>query len=303
MQPRRFTLILTSALAALTCVGASSATARPSHPQTLLFDAIATHERTAGPGPNQVGHEQIASGILRNGGGHTIGRFAFTCTWIKILAGGDALERCTGSGRTRDGLLEVAGPARESKVTGRWTITASSGAYHGANGTVALRDISDHETLITATVTPRTGTVIHVGVIPRPAANAGLIARADELCAIASRRLAALPPFPFSDFDPLHPDARLPQVGAFFTGPGDPRPTFGVLESRLRGLPQPRGGRDWWHRMLEARTVELAVINQQDTAALNDDTSAFVRSVHANVNAFRQIAITATVFGATQCIL
>ena len=171
MQSRRFTLILTSALAALAalCVGASSGTARTSHPQTLLFDAIASHERTAGRGHNQVGHEQIAVGALRNSSGHIIGRFAFTCTWIKILAGGDALERCAGSGRTRDGLLDVAGPARESEITHRWTITASRGAYHGAHGTVDLRDISDHETLITATVTPRTGTVIHVGVIPGPA--------------------------------------------------------------------------------------------------------------------------------------
>ena len=303
MQPRRFTLILTSALAALTCAGVCGATARPSHSQTLVFDAIATYERTAGPGPNQVGHEQIASGVLRNSGGHTIGRFTFTCTWTKILAGGDALERCAGSGRTRDGLLDVAGPARESEATGRWTITASSGAYHDAHGTVILRDITDHETLVTATVTPRTGTVVHVGVVSRPAANSSLIAAADELCTRASRRLAALPPFPFSNFDPLHPDARLPQVGAFFTGPGDPRPTLRILDSRLRALAQPPASHGWWKRMLQARTAELAVINEQDTAALSDDPSAFVKSVRANVNAFRQIAITATVFGATQCVL
>ena len=78
-----FILILTSALAALSCVGASSATAPPSHPQTLLFDAVALYERTAGPVPNQIGHEQIASGVLRNSRGHTIGRLAFTCTWIQ----------------------------------------------------------------------------------------------------------------------------------------------------------------------------------------------------------------------------
>ena len=75
----------------------------------------------------------------------------------KILAGGDARERCIASGRTRDGLLNVAGPAPESEVTDRWTITASRDAYHGAHGTVILRDIRDHETLITATVTPRIG--------------------------------------------------------------------------------------------------------------------------------------------------
>ena len=107
----------------------------------------------------------------------------------------------------------------------------------------------------------------------------------------------------FSDFDPLHPDARLPQVGAFFTGPGDLRPTLRILDSRLRALAQPRAGCGRWKRMPQARTAALAVVNKQDTAALNADPSAFVKSVHANVNAFRQIAITATVFGATQCIL
>ena len=303
MQSRRFTLILTSALAGLACVGASSATARPSHPQTLLFDAIATYERTAGPGPNQVGHEQIASGILRNSGGHTIGRFAFTCTWIKILAGDDALERCTGSGRTRDGLLDVTGPARESEITHRWTIIASRGAYHGAHGTVILRDISDHETLITATVTPRPGTVIHVGVISRPGANAGLIARADELCA---RRFPAVGCAPAIPVLRLRPSAsrRTATTGrsvlhrARRSPPDVPDPRFALASARPAAA-----GRDWWNRMLKGRTAELAVINKQDTAALNDDTSTFVKSVHASVDAFRQIAITATVVGATQCVL
>jgi hypothetical protein len=164
-----------------------------------------THERAAGPALNHVGNEQIA-GLLRNSGGRTVGQFAFTCTWIRILAGGDALERCAGSGRTRDGRLDVAGRGRESEVTSSWRITASSGAYRGAHGTVLLRDISDGETLITATVAPRTGAVLHVAVISRPATILSLIAQADQICTRASRQLASLPPFPFSNFDPLRPD-------------------------------------------------------------------------------------------------
>ena len=34
--------------------------------QTLFFDAVFTHLRTAGPHVNQVGHLQIAGGILRD---------------------------------------------------------------------------------------------------------------------------------------------------------------------------------------------------------------------------------------------
>jgi hypothetical protein len=55
--------------------------------------------------------------------------------------------------------------------------------------------------------------------------------------------------------------------------------------------------------VLHARTAALAVIQEQDNAALAADVAAFVRSVHDTTNALREIAISATVFGATQCVL
>ena len=272
--------------------------------QTLFLDASFTHVLGAGPDANHVGHRQLASGVLRDRYGRRVGQFAFTCTWTRILAGGDALERCTGFGRTADGRLEVAGPARESAATHSWKLTGESGAYRGAHGMALVRDIGDRESLITATVTARAGTVLRVAVVVRPAANASLVAQADQICARASRELAALPPFPFANFDPLHPDpGLLPQVGAFFTGPGDPRPIFETLNTRLRALGQPPAGRGWWARMLHARDAELAVINEQDRAALAGDAPAFVHSVRDSTTAFRQIAITATVLGTTRCVL
>jgi hypothetical protein len=306
MQSRRLTLILISVLATLPCAAALAPTAMASsaHPRTVLFDATFTAQRTAGPDTNHVGHKQIASGMLRNSTGRTVGQFAFTCIWTRILAGGDAFERCSGVGRTADGRLEVAGPARESEAVHHWKLTGESGAYRGAHGTALVRDIGDHESLVTATVTPRAGTVLRAAVIVRPAANASLIAHADQTCTRASRQLAALPPFPFSNFDPLRPDpGRLPQVGAFFTGPGDPRPILETLNERLRALGQPPAARGWWTRMLHARGAELTVINEQDRAALAGDVPAFVQSVRDSSSAFRQIAITATVFGTTRCVL
>jgi hypothetical protein len=272
--------------------------------QTLLLDASFTHLLRAGPDANHVGHRQIASGMLRDSYGRPVGRFGFTCTWTRILAGGDAFERCTGSARTADGRLAVAGPARESEAVHDWKLTGESGAYRGARGTVRVRDIGARESLVTATVTPRAGTLLRVAVLVRPAANASLIAHADQTCTRASRRLASLPPFPFPNFDPLHPDpGLLPQVGAFFTGPGDPRPIFQTLNTRLRALGRPPAADGWWTRMLHARSAELAVINEQDRAALADDAPAFVHSVRDSTSAFRQIAITATVLGATRCVL
>ncbi len=306
MRSLRLTLILISALATLLCIAAiaSTAVARSARLQTVLFDATFTAHRTAGPDADSVGHRQIASGVLRNRTGRAVGRFAFTCIWTRILAGGDALERCTGSGRTADGRLEVAGPARETEATHSWKLTGESGAYHGAHGTAQVRDISDREALITATVTPRAGTVLRVAVIVRPAADASLVALADQICARASRQLAALPPFPFPTFDPLHPNpGLLPRVGAFFTGPGDPRPIFDNLNARLRALGQPPARRGRWARVLHARGAELTVINEQDRAALASDAPAFVHSVRDSTTAFRQIALTSAVFGTTRCVL
>ena len=306
MRTLRLTLIPISALATLLGIAAiaSTAVARSAHPQTVLFDATFTAHRTAGPDAERVGHRQIARGVLRNSTGRAVGRFAFTCIWTRILAGGDALERCAGSGRTADGRLEVAGPTRESEAVHHWKLTGKSGAYRGAHGTLLVRDLGDRESLITASVTPRAGAFLQVAVIARPAADASLAAHADQICARASRQLAALPPFPFNNFDPLHPDpGLLPQVGAFFTGPGDPRPIFRTLNTRLRALGDPPAGRGRWARLLHARGSELAVINEQDRAALAGEAPAFVHSVRDSSSAFRQIAITATVFGTTRCVL
>jgi hypothetical protein len=125
--------------------------------------------------------------------------------------------------------------------------------------------------------------------------------RADGLCSGASRQLAALPPFPFPGFDPLHPDpALLPAVGAYFTGPGDPRPILTELTTRLRALGTPVAAAAW-QRVLRAEAAGIAVRTRQDDAALAADVAAFVTSVHATVGAGHELAIAASVFGATSC--
>ena len=99
-----------------------------------------THAGTAGPAPNHVGHQQVASGVLDDSGGRAVGRFSFTCRWIATFADGDAREHCTGWGQTRDGRIIVAGPSRRSDLTHTWTITGGSRAYRGAHGTVVEPD-------------------------------------------------------------------------------------------------------------------------------------------------------------------
>jgi hypothetical protein len=303
MRPRALIVTFTSALAATLAVAAPSpAVTRSARPQTLLFDAVATNTRTGGPDADHVGHEQIASGALRNAAGHRVGHYAFTCRWIQILANGDAREHCAGRGQTADGRLDFAGFTRSSAATHTFTTTGGTRRYRDVRGVLVTRDLGDTDSLITATMTPRHGSLLRVGTVPRLPADARFEAHANRRCRRASRQVAALPAFPFADFDPLHPDpALLPQVGAFFTGPGDPRPILRALNGRLRELGEPPANRGAWNRALRARAAAYAVIHEQDAAALAADVPAFVRSVHDSAKTFRRIAITATVFGAIDC--
>ena len=146
--------------------------------------------------------------------------------------------------------------------------------------------------------------MLTVGTILRAAANQGFLHRANRLCTRASVQLAALPPFPYPGFDPLHPDpSLLPRIGAFFSGPGDPRPTFRALIRALAALGSPPASPSEWKRVLDARRAGISVMTEQDNAALTANVRAFVNSVHDNDRAFRRIAITSSVFGATGCVL
>jgi hypothetical protein len=211
-------------------------------------------------------------GRLRDAAGHPVGRYALRC----------AGARCAGAARTPDGRLAFAGG------THTWRVTGGTGAYGGARGTVRARPLSDTEDLVTATL--RTAAPLRAGVVRIAGGRAA--ARADRRCARAARALAALPPFPFPDFDPLHPDARLPQVGVFFTGPGDPRPILRRLQAAL-----PTG------RLRAARAADLALRDRQDAAALAGDAPAFVRTARASAAVFRRVAIAATLLGAPRCVL
>jgi hypothetical protein len=295
MRRGRLTVLLAGAAALAWAAPAAGA------PQRLVLDAQFTRESTAGPPEGHVGHRQIAAGVLSDAAGHRVGNFGFTCTTTRRVPGDDALERCAGDGRTPDGRFDVAGPGQVSRSRLAWRLAAGGARFRGARGTFRLRQLSDTEWLATATVRTRPGVALRVGVVPALGRDRPFARRADRLCRGASRQLAALPPFPFGDFDPLHPDpALLPAVGAYFTGPRDPRPTLTALTTRLHALGRPVAAAAW-RRVLRAETAGIAVRTQQDDAALAADVAAFVGSVHATEGAARELAIAASVFGATSC--
>jgi hypothetical protein len=229
-------------------------------------------------------------GVLRDAAGHRLGTFRDTCT---------ASERCSGSARTADGRLRFHGRGSATAPGFTWRLTGASGRYRGARGTLALHVVSDTEWVAAATV--RSPAELRAGAVREPRADRAFARRADRACVAASSRLAALPPFPFTDFDPLHPDpALLPQVGAFFTGPADPRPILHALVATLQGLGTPVAT-GAWQRVLRAEDGSIAVRDRQDAAALAADVPAFVKSVDDTVGAERELALAADVFGATRC--
>jgi hypothetical protein len=292
---------------ALVSLGVATAGAKRSPVrQTLFADSRVTQVTVRGPAdPDAVGHVVIARYLSRDAWSRRIASGSFTCRTTKTLPGPEHLEHCTGSAQTADGRFTWAGNTSSLDAPlHTFKLTSGTGAYRGARGTFVSRDLGPRESIILVTVTPRPGVTLRVGVIPRPAANAPFIRRAQRDCGRAARTLAKLPPFPFRDFDPLHPDPNvLPQVGQFFTGPGDPRPALRALDTRLRALGKPPANRNWWRRVLRAQKAGVAVRDAQDRAALADDVRAFVKTVRQADGVFRGVAITATLFGTTRCIL
>ena len=272
--------------------------------QRLFFDAVYTKTSTSGPGDDMVGHVQVGSGVLRDAAKHPVGHFAFTCRWVQILTDGDARERCGGHGTTPDGRLNVAGPSLRNAATHTWAVNGGTGRYRKARGSVVVRDLMTNDTLVDVTITPRHGVTLRAGAIPTPAANRAFRNTAAIRCRDTAKTLAALPPFPFTDFDPLHPDpAVLPDVGRFFTGPHDPRPAYEQLREELTALGRPPAQRPSWARLVAARAAALTIIQRQDDAALAADVTGFVKTVDDSSKNFRDIAINATVFGVTDCVV
>lgn len=272
---------------------------------SLYFDAHFSKLRIVDkpPAGDSIGDEQIASGTLTDQAGRTVGRFAFTCLYRKIVEG-DVIERCTGWGKTTDGRVLFAGPAVKSAPDHTWRLEGGTGQFTGARGSLVVHDLGDRESLATATASIAPGRRLHAGVIVRPPANAQFVRHADKICAMVSRALSKLPSFPFDNFDPLHPDpSSLPPIGRFFTGAGDPRPALRARLAGLERLGSPPSQRTLWSTYLRERKDELANIENQDRAALGSQVPAFVATVKRAEEVYRAQAVAATVFGAPECRL
>lgn len=278
--------------------------------QTFVFDGVGTirfvDRPPAGPSP---GDTEYVTERLRDAVGRIVGAAHSTCVFTKLIPN-DGLERCTASGTTSEGTLYFGGVGHWSSTNPPWQVTGGTDAYKGAHGKLVFdQDILVHPT--TQLVTGRLFTVavfeltanrrLHVGVVPRPAANAAFIRRASAACQAAAKKFVSLPPFPFSTFDPFHPDPRLlSQVGRFIEQPARRR-LRRVLLAELERLGPPPASNEAWQNVLKARHAALANFTQRMRTALAGDAPAFVPAVYQQSTDYNQLVFTSAVFGVQSC--
>jgi hypothetical protein len=222
----------------------------------------------------------------------------------------DVLERCTASGKTSAGSVTFGGVGHLESMNPPWRITSGTGMYKGVQGTLVFEsDIPLDPNvplaagrLFSVSVFEVTASrPLGVGVVPRPAANASFIRRANAACHATESKFSGLQQFPFSSFDPFHPDKTiLPQVGRFFDDPTR-RQLPQALLSTLEKLGQPPASSAAWRNVLAARKTVLKSEAAQIKAALGDDGPTFVRTVYAQSKAYNQLVFASAIFGVQSC--
>ena len=309
----RFQRVVAALLPAVALAGlgtsTASAAARPVT-QTLVFDAVA-HAKfvdvpPTGPSP---GDTELSTARLRDARGRLVGTARDRCVFTKVVPN-DVLEHCSGSANTREGSVTLTGVGHLYSMNPPWQVIGRSGAYRGLHGTqVFATDIpldpnvplaagrGFSVSVITVSSTRR----LHVGVVTRSAANRSFIRRATAACRATETNASGLPGFPFSTFDPFHPDKQLlPQVGRFFDQPARRRLPHTLIR-QLEKLGQPPATRRAWKTVLTARRTLLSNEARQIKAALADDAPAFVRTVYQQSKDYNSLVFRSAVFGVQSC--
>jgi hypothetical protein len=302
--------VLYVTVAALVPWRASAAIRARQVAQTLVFDAEGrgsfVDQPPTGPSP---GDTEFLTARLRDAAGRIVGTTRSTCVFTKVIPN-DVLEHCTASGKTSEGTLSFAGVGHLESMNPPWQLTGGTGAYKGVHGRLVFEadipldpnvPVAAGRLFSVAVFTLTANHRLHVGVVPRPAANVTFIRRADAACRATEAKAASLPAFPFSTFDPFHPDTQLlPQVGRFFDQPARRRLPRALL-AKLQQPGQPPASSRAWRNVLTARRVALAMETRQIKAALADDAPAFVRTVYQQARNYNQLVFTSALFGVQAC--
>ena len=287
----------------------SSAATRPVT-QTLVFDTVArdsfADRPPAGPSPGDI---ELSTGRLRDASGRFVGTTHDKCVFTTVIPN-DVLEKCSGSAETSEGTVTIAGIGHLYSMNPPWQVTGRSGAYKGLHGTLVFATdipldpnvpLAAGRGFSVSVITVTSDRRLHVGVVPRPASNATFIRRANAACRAEEAKALRMPQFPFSSFDPFHPDPNLlPQVGRFFAQPARRRLPGALLET-LQKLGQPPASSGAWQNVLKARRKQLMNETAQIRTALADNAPAFVRTVYQQAKDYNQLVFTSAVFGVQAC--
>jgi hypothetical protein len=134
--------------------------------------------------------------------------------------------------------------------------------------------------------------------------KAKFVARAEAYCTRAKADFDALPPFPFKNFDPLHPDPKvLPKVGRYFAGAGNGIPIARRLDRQLRGIGNPPSDGPAWRTVLATFHEFIAVIQREHATALRADVGGWVKAVRENRLMPDRLTSAAKAFGAKRCAI
>jgi hypothetical protein len=278
--------------------------------QTFAFDLIGkgsfVDKPPSGPSPGDI---ELATGKLVDASGHVVGSATSRCVFTKAIPG-DMLESCRDSAKTGDGTVSISGIGHLHSMNPPWRLDGMTGAYRGVHGTqIYSTDIPLDPNVPVApgrffSVSVIEAKVTHplkVGVVPRPAANAGFIRRADAACSATERKVQSMGDFPFPDFDPFHPDPQtLPQVGQFFNQPARRALPSGLL-TKLEKLGKPPASRSAWQRVLAARRTIIGNETKQTNAALANDAPTFVASVYQMSRDYNRLVFASAIFGVQSC--
>lgn len=263
----------------------------------------------AAPAGASPGDVELATGRLRDASGRYVGTARDRCVFTRAIPG-DMLERCSGTAKTSDGTATVAGVGHLNSMNPRWQVTGRSGRYRGVRGTqVFATDIpldpnfpfGGGRFFSVAVIRLKSDHRLRAGLAPRPATNARFVRRAQRACRATEAKANKQPPFPFSSFDPFHPDpSLLPQVGQFFNAPAQRSLPTGLLKTYV-ALGRPPASRGAWNQALSARRRLLANEARQIKAALADDGPAFVRAVYGQSRAYNELVFRSAVFSDPPC--
>jgi hypothetical protein len=278
--------------------------------QTLVFDAVGrasfVDEPPAGPSP---GDTELFTARLRDAAGRLVGTARSICVFTKVIPH-DVLERCSASGKTSEGTLSFGGVGHLESMNPPWQVTGDTGAYKEVHGKLVFAadipldpnvPLAAGRLFSVAVFNVAANHRLHVGYVPRPAANTKFIQRANTACHATEAKAARLPGFPFPTFDPFHPDENLlPQVGRFFDQPARRRLPRALLAELQKLGPPPASSRAW-RNGLNARQAVLTNETKQIKAALADDAPAFVRTMYQQARDYNHIVFTSAVFGVQSC--